>query len=102
MGQSIHSFSEGLVALSRHDAALLAVEAVFSALNGAPAMIRMISDRAIYTGQDLDAERQRVSLTSLTGEAVMGALRYIFIIEADGQRFRVIVQAGQVDITRLA
>lgn len=101
MGESLHSYSEKLVFLGRHVAALRAVEALFSAIDGAPAEIRLVSEEVLHTEPDIDA-RSPVSgsLSDLTMQSIMGTLRYTFVIEADGQRYRIIVHADNVSLSR--
>ncbi|MFC4256704.1 hypothetical protein GRI97_15730 [Altererythrobacter xixiisoli] len=102
MGESLGAFCDKIVSLRRYEAALQAVEAVFAELEHAPDIIMMVSEQALNAGQDVQAITEALAAADLPAvEAQIASMRYIFVIQADDQRFRITVQAGQVDLSRV-
>ncbi|MGL4234679.1 hypothetical protein [Tabrizicola sp.] len=103
IGRKIRSFFGKPVLLARHGAAVIAVEAVFSEMEGMPKSIRLVSYRPAHIGDPEDPARYDRS-TEISENAPtlnLGHVRHIFEIEADGQLFRVSVDGKDAKAIRI-
>ncbi len=93
IGAKIRRFFDRPVVLSRHGAAVLAVEAVFDKMGGTPKTVRLLSYRPHYAAYDNDLELLPISLDIEPAPPVLnlGHILHVFEIEADGVAFRVAV-----------
>jgi hypothetical protein len=94
IGRRIHKFFQKPVLLSRHGAAILAVEAVFNEMGGLPKKIQLKNYRSGHIGDDPDSyEFSEGQEIAESGPIInLGHTRHVFEITADGRLFLVSVE----------
>lgn len=92
IGAGIQRFFDRPIILSRHGAAVLAVEAVFDKMGGTPKAVRLLSYRPHHAYED-DWKSLATSRDTEPAPPVLnlGHVLHVFEIEADGVAFRVAV-----------
>jgi hypothetical protein len=93
IGAKIRRFFSRPVILSRHGAAVIAVEAVFDEIGGMPKAVRLLSYRRHHAAYDEDLKLLPTSHDIEPSPPVLnlGHMLHVFEIEADGVAFRVAV-----------
>jgi hypothetical protein len=97
MATKLRSFLNRPAALNRHGAAVLAVEAVFVAMDGIPQEVRLLSYGARHLGE---GEVIDLAIAGATPTLFLGYIRHVFRIEADGVIFVVEVDGRTVTAKR--
>lgn len=103
IGQAIRQFFSRQVVLSRNGAAVIAVESVFEDMGGLPKSVRLISYRNIGIW-DID-KAFNLPETSEVEESCrtinLGMAAHVFEIEADGIKYRVLIEGKRSKTKRL-
>jgi hypothetical protein len=104
MAKELRPFLKHSVYFNRQGAAALAVQAVTVELGHDPQRIQLLSYRVLHISEaedpaDLECEIQIVEAPSTLH---LGFIKHVFLIEADGVAFRVIVEGKNTKTVRLS
>ena len=88
-------------ALNRQGAAVIAVEAVFSEMDGIPGELRLVS-YGVRSVAEPDSPVSDVDIADAVPTLFLGFVQHVFRIEADGITFEVVVDGRNAKATRLA
>ncbi|MBD8546855.1 hypothetical protein [Sphingomonas sp. CFBP 8760] len=97
VASKLRAFLKRPVALNRHGAAIIAVEAVFDQMGGLPREVRLLSYGTRHV--DDDEEIVDTGIAGATPTLFLGFIRHVFRIEADGVTFAVEVD-GRIATTK--
>lgn len=103
IGKKVRSFFSREVVLSRHGAAVLAVERVFDEMGGTPKSIELLSYQLGMWGDEekLDEVEFGKTIDEAGDILYLGMACHLFEIVADGVHFRVGVQNTKVTLIRV-
>lgn len=100
LAKKVRGFFHKPIALSRHGASIIALEAVFEEMQGIPKTVRLLNYRVghIADAEDPATVRTDNEIQENIDTLCLGYVKHIFEIEADGQMFRVCVEGKKTNI----
>lgn len=98
MAAKVRRFFKRPTYLGRQGAAVLAVDTVFDAMGGLPKSIRLIGYRTLHIGEPEHSLPAPTDIAEAPDTLYLGYVRHVFELEADGRRFRVIVEGREAKI----